>query len=207
MSDRGRARFGNDVGKNQGLKRKPGRNHHGRVRERTLGWKKSDAKILVGDCRVLNIGFLVREDVVRPHHHRQGGLSWTQAGEKVASIGYVVDTREDEGTLRLNYTVGRDGQEKVSKDYRVLLVTSSLVSGGRRWWFRCTASRYGGPPCRRRVGKMYLPPGGEVFACRHCYDLAYTSSRTSRKWDGMYKAIAADTGLSCDLVKSMMDRD
>ncbi len=91
-------------------------------------------------------------------------------------------------------------------DYRVPLVTTTLASGGRRWWFRCVASRNSGPTCGRRVAKLYLPPGGRIFACRSCYDLAYTSSRESRKWDGMYRRIAAETGFSSELVKRTMQR-
>jgi hypothetical protein len=171
------------------------------------GRSKSNAKPLVEDCRVLDIGFLVREGMVRPDYYRRSGLSWSRNGEKVGSIGYEVDTREDNGTLRLIYNVGREGQEKVAQDYTVALETTRIVSGGERWWFRCSARRNGGPKCCRRVGKLYLPPSGRVFACRHCYDLAYSSSRTSRKWDRVYKEIAADTGLSFDFVKSIMDRD
>lgn len=33
----------------------------------------------------------------------------------------------------------------------------------------------------RRVGKVYLPPGGKYFGCRHCYQLSYRSSQESDK--------------------------
>jgi len=92
-------------------------------------------------------------------------------------------------------------------DYPVALVTTSLPSGGRRWWFQCVASRNGGLPCGRRVSKLYLPTGGKVFACRRCYDLAHRSSRESRKWDSMFKVLAADTGLSFNVVKRDMMED
>jgi len=36
-------------------------------------------------------------------------------------------------------------------------------------------------PCRRRVAKLYVPPGGHLFGCRHCYDLTYKSSQESDK--------------------------
>jgi hypothetical protein len=171
------------------------------------GTGKGDAKALVESCRVLDIGLLVRDGVVRPDRSRRGKLSWSRDGEEVASIGYQVDTRADGGTFRLTYSVGRDGREKAAQDYVVPLVTTSLVSGGRRWWFRCVACREGGPPCGRRAGKLYLPPGGRVFACRRCHDLAYSSSRESRKWDGMFRHLAASAGLPLATVKSAMKRD
>lgn len=34
-------------------------------------------------------------------------------------------------------------------------------------------------PCRRRVRKLYLPPREDLYRCRHCYGLSYTTSRTS----------------------------
>jgi len=43
--------------------------------------------------------------------------------------------------------------------------------GGQRAWFRCLARG-----CGRRVAILY---GGEIFACRHCYQLAYPSQRES----------------------------
>jgi len=41
--------------------------------------------------------------------------------------------------------------------------------GGQRLWFRCPARG-----CGRRVAILY---GGGIFACRHCYKLAYPSQR------------------------------
>lgn len=29
------------------------------------------------------------------------------------------------------------------------------------------------------MAKIYRPPRGDLFLCRHCYDLGYTSTRTS----------------------------
>jgi hypothetical protein len=125
----------------------------------------------------------------------------------VASVGYSVSTEAEKGALRLTYTVGREGREQAPMDYVVPLVTTALTSGGRRWWFRCVACRAGGPPCGRRVGKLYLPPGGRVFACRRCHDLAYTSGRESRKWDSLFKTLAAQTGYPVATVKAALKWD
>jgi hypothetical protein len=168
---------------------------------------KGDAKDLVEDCLTLDISRLVRDGVVRPLLSRVGGLSWSRRGQEVASIRYEVSATQDEGTFRFTYTVGRPGQERAQQDYIVPLITTRLVSDGRRWWFRCPAHRNGEPKCERRVGKLYLPPRGRVFACRNCHSLAYTSSRESRKWDGMFKSLAASPGLSAKFVKNAMEED
>ena len=170
------------------------------------GTGKAGAKTLVESCRSLDISRLVQAGIVRPERWSRGGWRWTRDGEEVASIGYEVATEAEAGSLRLLYSVTTAGGEREALDYKVPLVTTGLVSGGRRWWILCAACCNSGPPCRRRVGKLYLPPGGRVFACRRCYDLAYTSSRESRKYDGLYRRLAADTGFSLQAVKRTMRR-
>jgi hypothetical protein len=49
-----------------------------------------------------------------------------------------------------------------------------LHFGGRRWWGICPLVG-NGQACNRRVGKLYLPPGGRYFGCRQCYRLTYRS--------------------------------
>ena len=51
--------------------------------------------------------------------------------------------------------------------------TTSVFGKHCRWWFLC-------PRCTRRCGWLYLPRGGDQFACRKCHDLAYLSQRSSR---------------------------
>jgi hypothetical protein len=57
--------------------------------------------------------------------------------------------------------------------------------GGPRWWFICPAT-VGGQACRRRVRKLYLPPGGRCYACRQCGHLSYTSQHE----DDMNRALS-----------------
>jgi hypothetical protein len=54
---------------------------------------------------------------------------------------------------------------------RFPIVWTPCTLGGRRSWFRCEVSN--GRYCGRRVAILYS--GGQLFACRHCYRLAYTS--------------------------------
>jgi hypothetical protein len=168
---------------------------------------KSDARTLVEDCRSLDINRLAREGVVRANARSSGNWRWSHQGVEVASVGYEADTTESvSGTLRLRYTVKRRAEVQ-DLHYPISLVTTPLPSGGRRWWFLCPASRNGGPACGRRVGKLYLPPGGTVFACRHCHRLAYTSSRESGKWDGLFRTLADTTGLPLESVRGTLMGD
>ncbi len=49
-----------------------------------------------------------------------------------------------------------------------------IRGGGVRWWFICPLIK-NSTPCRRRVGKLYIPPRYKYFGCRHCYELSYRS--------------------------------
>jgi hypothetical protein len=59
---------------------------------------------------------------------------------------------------------------------------------------------------RPRAGNLFLPPGRRCFGCRLSYDLTYTSSQETRKYDGLRRLLAADTGMDPRLVKRAMGR-
>jgi hypothetical protein len=117
-----------------------------------------------------------------------GSLRWqnTYTGEETASIGFILEPLGEDGlTMRLHYTrTGRNG-EKENLDYPITLQTTRPNYGGRRHWFTCPLT-VNGWPCRRRVGKLYLPPGGKYFGCRHCYNLTYKSCQESDKRINFY---------------------
>jgi len=45
-----------------------------------------------------------------------------------------------------------------------------------------------GKPCSRRVQKLYLPPQGQYYGCRHCYQLGYDSRNQDAKLRALSKA-------------------
>jgi len=52
--------------------------------------------------------------------------------------------------------------------YPVRLDWTACNFGGERTWFLCPTMG-----CGRRVAILY---GGEIFACRHCYQLTYPAN-------------------------------
>lgn len=92
--------------------------------------------------------------------------AWRRDGETVASI----QIRTDADRLHLVYRHRRNGEVK-RMDYPVSLNWTSCHLGGRRAWFLCPASG-----CGRRVAILYIGAAG-IFACRHCYQLAYACQR------------------------------
>lgn len=96
--------------------------------------------------------------------------------------------------VRLRYSIARrDTKEQDALDSPVRLTTTLPRFGGQRWWFVCPLV-VTGRPCDRRVGKLYLPPGGRYFGCRHCYRLTYRSCQDSRKPDSLLRDLAARMG-------------
>ena len=77
----------------------------------------------------------------------------------------------------------------------VRLVSTRPNYGGRRWWFLC-------PLVRRRVAKLYLPPGGRLFGSREAYGLTYAFCQASGS--PLIASIAADVGASVPRVRRAM---
>jgi hypothetical protein len=96
--------------------------------------------------------------------------SWNHGGEPVGSIS----VRTEDNTVVLSFrSCPREGTEWESIEQRVPIVWTECHFGGRRPWFRCTATA-NGEYCGRRAARLYVG-GSAVFACRQCHDLAFAS--------------------------------
>jgi hypothetical protein len=157
-------------------------------------WWRSAKKTVVEDCLRLDANRWMREGILRAGIHRAGSWQWTYRSGHQCSIGYEVLTEDMANPgLRLFYSRTRTGtKEKESVDYHHRLATTRPSFGGLRWWFVCPLI-VNGRTCIRRVGKLYLPPGGRYFGCRHCHDLTYTSCQESHKYDTAFRPLAAST--------------
>jgi len=61
------------------------------------------------------------------------------------------------------------GEDWQDESYPIHLDWTDCNLGGKRFWFLCPARG-----CGRRVAVLY---SSGIFACRHCYQLAYPSQR------------------------------
>src|SRR4051794_17048649 len=99
---------------------------------------------------------IVSMQVLRKQLYRwsAGTLTWTWTSGRTCSVGYLVTWNEYAPTVTLNYR-WRD-----TEDVRIPvgLETTGTQFGSRRWWFTCPLV-VRGVRCRRRTGKLYLPPG------------------------------------------------
>ena len=117
------------------------------------------------DCRSLDVLQLQRGGLLK--NGNSFTWSWTRHCEKMAAIQVNVS----ENQLTLDYRHQNNGSEWKSHKYPVLLEWLPCNYGGLRAWFKCPASG-----CGRRVAKLYIGSAG-IFACRHCYQLAYACQR------------------------------
>jgi hypothetical protein len=121
------------------------------------------AKSTTDDYRILDVRRWARERMLRPGYW--GGWRWTLDGETVASI----QMRAEQDRVILIYRHRSGDAEWKDEHYAVRIVHTQCNLGGERPWFICPALG-----CGRRVAILY---GGGIFACRHCYRLAYPSAR------------------------------
>jgi hypothetical protein len=118
----------------------------------------------------IDLAWMIRSRRAVPGTLMSGSLHWTCGGEPSGSIGYTADMRDtDCARLILDYTRGSgDRREHVRQDIRLTFTVPHY--GGKRWWMIC-------PYRHTRVGKLYLPNGGDRFASRQAWRLGYRCQR------------------------------
>ena len=165
------------------------------------------AKTTVEDCRWIDVNRWAREGILVAGTRRSGRWIWWEDRDRIreeASIGYEVQTTDrGTGTVRLTYTIRKTAE---AFDYRIGLQTTRPHLGGVRWWFTCPLVK-DGRACRRRCGKLYLPPTGKYCGCRSCYDLTYQSCREGHRMDGIWRLLGAEVGMDPRIVRRIMNQE
>jgi YD repeat-containing protein len=91
---------------------------------------------------------------------REGVVRWHWGDQDIGAISYEINLWSAErGSLWLRYAAHGNQISRV-----ISMTSTTLHSGGRRWWFVC-------PVTGERVGKLYLPEGATDFAGRKAHDL------------------------------------
>jgi hypothetical protein len=137
----------------------------------------------VEDCRVLDASRWMRQGILRQDFNNYGTLQLIEADtrEVKSSIRDAVETCGLD-TVRLVYTIAETCEQM---NYAIPLQTTVPHHRGLRSWFTCPLM-VNGKRCERRVQKLYLPPRGPYYGCRHCYHLSYHS----RNQNATLRAIA-----------------
>ena len=127
------------------------------------GWgsgRGQSGKDTTSDYRALDVRRLQRDGLLTPG--RSFGWNWTRDSETVASI----QVRTETDRIILNYRTKAAAATGNRWTIRCDLEWTDCTLGGRRAWFRCPARG-----CGRRVA--FCISVAPIFACRHCYKLAY----------------------------------
>ena len=156
-------------------------------------WYRFSTKRTVEECSGLSIGTF--KDALRSGVGYRGYVWWTVGDKEAGNISYQIDKVGGQLAIRLLYTItSRAGGKQQQYDYPITLQTTQPNFGGVRWWFTCPLV-VGERSCGRRAAKLYLPPTGQYFGCRHCYDLVYRSQREDWTDRLLYKAQKIRRGL------------
>ena len=131
------------------------------------GRRYQQGKHTTSDCRSLDVSWMNRQGMLGKHFPQI--ITWSRGGEKIGTIQIIAQPTK----IVLNYRHSRNDDQWQSHEYAVRLDLTSCQYGGQRPWFLCPARG-----CGRRVAILYLGSCG-IFACRHCYNLAYDCQRES----------------------------
>jgi hypothetical protein len=116
-------------------------------------------------------------------------------------VGYTVHPDHNRGLiLVLQYRITGTG-DQIDLPIRLEITRPNL--GGVRWWGRCPLV-VSNVACNMRVCKLYLPPGGRYFGCRHCHQLTYTNCQESHGDDRHNRRLAGKMGQDFATVKRLM---
>lgn len=136
------------------------------------GYYRWSSRPVVEEGLTLDLCRLIRQGNIIPGSWVLGSLNWrnVDTGEHSASIGYEANLMHpDDAWMRLKYT-----RNDKPENYTVRLTTTRPNFGGVRWWFICPARNI-------RTAKLYLASGGDWFASRQAYGMAYRSQNECRE--------------------------
>jgi len=125
--------------------------------------RRLQSKNTTNDHHQFDVRRLQRDGFLKPG--RTFSWQW-KSGNKVMA---TVNVHTEVNKLKLCYKQRLNENEWKDMSYPVWLDWTWCNYGNWRAWFLCPAEG-----CGRRVAILY---GGAIFACRHCYKLAYPCQR------------------------------
>jgi hypothetical protein len=139
----------------------------------------------------VDLAWMMRTGRAKPGQWISGSLSWNCGGQPAGSISYSANMEcEYNSELKLTYYRG-SAEEREDVEQRIRLVYTEPNYGGRRWWMIC-------PYRHIRVAKLYMPNGGDRFASRKAWRLAYNSQRVAHRDRPFEKLFRLQRKLGCE---------
>ena len=135
----------------------------------------------------IDLALMLRNGWIKDGQRGSGVLHWTVNGESRSSISHHYDMCfPDHAEIRLDWRTRSHGGEWQDRRQTIRLVYTQPRFGGRRWWMVC-------PVRGNRIGKLYKPNGGDIFAGRKAWGIVYQSQRQAerdRVFERLYKVQA-----------------
>lgn len=132
----------------------------------------------------IDLALLLRNGWIKDGQRGSGTLHWTVNGEQRSSICHSYDLIfPDHAEIRLNWRSRTWGGDWEERKQTIALTYTQPRFGGRRWWMVC-------PVRGDRIGKLYLPNGGDIFAGRKAWRIAYQSQRNAER-DRLFERLFA----------------
>lgn len=139
------------------------------------GSGRQDGRPIKEEGLTIDLALMLRNGWIKDGQRGSGTLHWTVNGERRSSICHAYDlTFPDHAEIRLNWRSRRFGDGWEERKQTIRLTYTQPRFGGRRWWMIC-------PVRGDRIGKLYLPNGGDIFAGRKAWRIAYQSQRNAHR--------------------------
>jgi hypothetical protein len=158
------------------------------------GWNsgRSGGRPIKEDGLTIDIALMLRKGWMRDGARSWGGrLTWSWSGGSSSTISYNYDLTDPyDASMTLIYRQRRSGEDWQDRKQHIRLVHTVPPFGGRRWWMVC-------PVRHERVGKLYLPNGGDIFAGRKAWRLGYRSQRVASRDKAFERLFSLQRKLGC----------
>ncbi len=139
---------------------------------------RGNRRLTVEECRTLGIAELVPAEILSLPVGTPWTISWPErvGCKHVGFEGVLSRWSADEWSLTLRHSMVHClPPEPLALPFTLRITRTPCYYGGWRYWLRCPQVREGRLICRRRVTKLFLPPGEKSFGCRNCFDLTFRS--------------------------------
>lgn len=160
---------------------------------------RRDGKPLVEDCLTLDLAWLMRLGLILDGQTASGYVEWSIDGAIMGNLHFRLDLQVMEfARLVLDFQkYNPDGRQEPVRQIIGLTMTEQNF-GGWRWWMVC-------PITGKRARTLHLPPGGNQFASRKAFGLAFRSERLAdfdRPFEKVFRVqrkLGGATGLGMQL--------
>lgn len=157
------------------------------------GSGRQGGRLLAEEALRIDIAWMLRKGLAVEGAQKRGSLRWTCGGQPSGDVSYRCDMRDLENAeLELRFTVTTRATDS-AKSYiqRIRLTHTRPHLGGRRWWMHC-------PRNGSRVRMLFAPAGGEMFASRKAWGIAYRSQRQTKRDNLFERLFRLQRRLGCE---------